>query len=130
VFFFCAILDISLLMLTLAISFLAATVSADIFGNATLPPLPPFSGYVVTAQWDGRTVPTVQWALDVTRQDTEYRFHQEFHFQQLIPTTPGNALSPTYTAYDEDSRVYFTTAARNDYSASLWGSQFFRSFSL
>ncbi len=79
------------------------------------------------AQWDGRTVPSPQWALDVTRQDTavctvllrfaayppllirsvrsaaQYRFQQELKLANLIPTTAGDALIPTYTAYAQFS---------------------------
>ncbi len=43
-------------------------------------------------------------AADVTRQDVEFRPKQELKLQKLIPTTPGNALTPTYTAYDSVSR--------------------------
>lgn len=84
--------------------------------------LPNFTGYVVVGQWDGRTAPDVQWALDVTRQDTEFRVRQELKLQQLIPTTPGPALTPTWTAYDEKTRQYFVTVYRNSTSASLFGS--------
>lgn len=82
--------------------------------------LPNFTGYVVVAQWDGRTAPDVQWALDVTRQDTEFREHQEYKFIQLIPTTKGEASHFTYTAYDEATRTYMTTVTRNHSAASLW----------
>lgn len=79
-----------------------------------------FTGYVVTAQWDGRTVPTVQWALDVTRQDTLFRPKQELKLQLLLPTTPGPALSPTFTAYDATSRDYFTAVRQNASAGRLW----------
>lgn len=95
----------------------AAAIVACALGAA----LPDFTGYIVTAQWDGRTVPNVQWALDITRQDTEFRLKQELKLVNLIPTTPGPALTPTFTAYDEVSRLYFCTVGRNDTSASLWG---------
>jgi hypothetical protein len=84
------------------------------------PQLPNFTGYVVVAQWDGRTVPDVQWALDVTRQDTEFRARQEHKFVQLIPTTKGDASHFTYTAYDVATRTYITSVTRNESSASLW----------
>jgi len=84
------------------------------------PHLPNFTGYVVVAQWDGRTVPDVQWALDVTRQDTEFRARQEHKFIQLIPTTKGDASHFTYTAYDEATRTYMTSVTRNESSGSLW----------
>jgi hypothetical protein len=84
---------------------------------------PPFTGYIVTAQWDGRTVPTVQWALDVTRQDTTFRFKQELKMTQLIPTTPGPADTPTLTAFDPKSRVYLTATQRTTSEASLWAMQ-------
>ena len=80
-----------------------------------------FTGYVVTAQWDGRTVPDVQWALDLTRQDTEYRLRQELKLQKLLPTTIGPALSPTWTAYSPGSRSYFTSVRKNKTAAYLWG---------
>jgi hypothetical protein len=76
---------------------------------------------VVVAQWDGRTVPDVQWALDVTRQDTEFRARQEYKFIQLIPTTKGDASHYTYTAFDAATRTYITSVTRNESSGSLWG---------
>jgi hypothetical protein len=75
---------------------------------------------VVVAQWDGRTVPDVQWALDVTRQDTEFRAIQEHKFIQLIPTTKGDASHYTYTAYDMATRTYMTSVTHNQSSGSLW----------
>jgi len=95
--------------------------TAAVVCQVVAPPLPNFTGYVVTAQWDGRTVPDVQWALDVTRQDTEFRARQELKLIQLIPTTLGDASYYTYTAYDEATRVYTVSVARNDTSASFWG---------
>jgi hypothetical protein len=81
----------------------------------------PFHGYIVTGQWDGRTWPVVEWALDITRQDVEWRPHQELKYINLIPTTRGNALSPTLTAFEPKSRSYFLTVERNHTAASLWG---------
>lgn len=95
--------------------------SCVMLGLAEMTPnLPNFTGYVVVAQWDGRTAPDVQWALDVTRQDTEFREHQEYKFIQLIPTTKGDASHFTYTAYNEATRTYMTSVTRNETSASLW----------
>jgi hypothetical protein len=86
-------------------------------GNAAAP----FTGYVVTGQWDGRTWPDVEWALDVTRQDELWRPQQELVLQQMIPTTAGPALKPSYTCFDPKSRTYFLTTQRNNSAASLWG---------
>ncbi len=89
------------------------------------PTLPPYKGYLVNAQWDGRTIPNVQWALDVTRQVTvEYEPFQpaiEVQLQLLMPTRNGPANSPTFSAYDALSRNYFLTTHQDDYSSLLWG---------
>lgn len=86
------------------------------------PPTPPPAptGYIVTAQWDGRTYPNVQWALNVTRQTTTFEWTQQLELQNLLPTTQGPARSPTFTAYDPISRQYFVATQFNMSAAFLW----------
>lgn len=45
----------------------------------------------------------------------------QLKLEKLIPTTEGDALFPTYTAYDPTSRTYFATVPRGNSTASLWG---------
>ncbi len=77
-----------------------------------------FTGFLVFAQWDGRTFPDVEWALDITRQSTEYSFDNqtlECQYQLLVGTSMGNASKPTYTTYDESSRnVMVMTTKRKE----------------
>lgn len=80
-----------------------------------------FTGYIVTGQWDGRTIPSPQWAFEITRQDTAFRFNQQLKLATLIPTTAGDGLTPSFTSYDANTRAYFMTTARNAAVASLWG---------
>lgn len=80
------------------------------------------SGYIVLAQWDGRTYPDVQWALDVSRVATHFAFKNELKLQKLLPTSDGTAPSPTLTAYDDASRTFFTIVSHNLTAAKLWTS--------
>eukprot|EP00040_Diaphanoeca_grandis_P008908 m.46837 g.46837 ORF g.46837 m.46837 type:complete len:378 (-) comp20345_c0_seq2:130-1263(-) len=85
----------------------------------------PVDGEIVLAQWDGRTTPDVQWALDVTRLDTSFHFNEVKKLSLLIPTRQGPVTLPTLTAYDDMSRTFFTTVPvmvpTPNASATLWG---------
>jgi len=108
------------MFLKLTLSLLACVTALNL--PATLPPVN-FTMYLVNAQWDGRTVPTEQWALDVTRQDTTDRpgEKQELKFQNLVPMTPGNVSSKqTFTAWEPITRTYYTTASNGDGTTWLW----------
>ena len=88
------------------------------------PTLPPTTGYLVNAQWDGRTFPDVEWALDITRQNTViyYPFEpQELQLQLLIPTRSGPADAPTFSSYNPLTREYFLIVDHNAYGARMWG---------
>jgi hypothetical protein len=93
----------------------------------TQPPAPspaPQTGYLVNAQWDGRTFPDVEWALDITRQITSitYPFEpEEVQYQLLIPTRPGPANAPTFTAFNPLSRDYFLVTKKNDFTGHMFG---------
>ncbi len=78
-------------------------------------------GEIVCAQWDGRTVPDVQWALDISRMSTSFRFKEVLKLQLLVPTRLGPVTTPTETAYEPHSRAYFASIPHNDSSGYLWG---------
>jgi hypothetical protein len=94
---------------------------ALVFGQGTAEDNAPFTGYLVNAQWDGRTFPSDQWALDITRQSVLWRPQQELKYTNLIPMRDGSALSPTYTAFEPKTRSYFIVTQRDTNTASLWG---------
>jgi hypothetical protein len=96
------------------LSLIACTIPAVLAGN-------PFHGYLVAGQWDGKTFPSEQWALEITRQSVLWTPHQELKYTTLIPMRDGPALSPTFTAYEPKSRNYFLTVQRDQNTASLWG---------
>jgi hypothetical protein len=85
---------------------------------------PPATGYMINAQWDGMTFPSVQWGLDITRQKTQFSFNSsdlEKQLVNLIPIRPGNASSPTYTTYNPLTRNYYLITGNDEYSAFMWG---------
>jgi hypothetical protein len=81
------------------------------------------TGFLLYGQWDGRTYPNVQWALDVTRQSTlEIPFVvDELQLQLLLPTKNGPASKPSFTAYDALSRNFFLTTDSNGFTGQLFG---------
>jgi hypothetical protein len=82
------------------------------------------SGYMVYGQWDGRTYPNVQWALEITRQKTSFSIGNDYQmiYQTLIPTRPGNASAPTFTAFNPLSRNYYLVTDNKDfYTGLMWG---------
>ncbi len=79
------------------------------------------AGEIVCAQWDGRTVPVEQWALDVSRLGTSFRFKEVLKLQLLVPTRLGQVTTPTETAYDPHSRAYFVSIPHNESAGNLWG---------
>ena len=89
------------------------------------PPSGPFTGYIVFAEWDGMTVPKVNWALDITRQSTEFSFDpnvMEMKYVNLVAPRDGPINVPTYTSWDPLARNYFLANDNNDrVSANLWG---------
>ena len=93
--------------------------------NEAAPPSGPFTGYMVFGQWDGKTVPDVEWALQITRQSTEFSFDpkvMEMQYQNVIPNRKGPINVPSYTSWDALARNFFLASDNNDRNtASLWG---------
>ncbi len=95
---------------------------------------------------DRKTSRAPQWALDITRQDTQWRcgrrtransgtargvaddhhdasarrFEQTDTLQLLIPTTPGPALSPTLSAFDPATRTFCLAVGFQGNNGLLW----------
>jgi hypothetical protein len=85
---------------------------------------PQQGGALIFAQWDGRTYPDVEWALDITRQSTlEFPgIPDEVQLQLLMPTRKGSANAPTFSSYDALSRNYFVVTNVDSGSGWLWSS--------
>jgi hypothetical protein len=91
------------------------------------PTLPPYTGYLVNAQWDGRTFPDVEWALDITRQSTiiyypgepeELQLQVQYRFDFCTHSflRPFHVHTPEICATFLGSLPFSSSAAADSYS--------------
>ncbi len=109
------------LLLVTVVAQAAASTSVRIGAPPPPPPAPTPEGYIVTAAFHCDDFLCPDWELDVSRETTQYNFHETVNLTMLMPKSPEAEMDfPVATAYDNTTRQFYVAGCPDTGSLILW----------